>query len=74
MVDMCTSTLLMSRLLCFWFFLGALGVRDLLSQDIYVHKDLNDRVALLNATLPKAVKVRCSRFIFGSSPVLILFS
>ncbi|TFJ84244.1 hypothetical protein NSK_004235 [Nannochloropsis salina CCMP1776] len=33
------------------------GVRDLLSQDIYVHKDLNDRVALLNATLPKAVKV-----------------
>jgi len=32
-------------------------VRDLLSQDIYVHKDLTDRVALLNATLPKAVKV-----------------
>jgi hypothetical protein len=34
------------------------GVRDLLSQDIYIHKDLSDRVALLNATLPKAVKVR----------------
>ena len=33
-------------------------MRDLLSQDIYVHKDLTDRVALLNATLPKAVKVR----------------
>lgn len=33
------------------------GVRDLLSQDIYLHKDLTDRVALLNATLPKAVKV-----------------
>lgn len=34
------------------------GVRDLLSQDIYIHKDLSDRVALLHATLPKAVKVR----------------
>lgn len=33
------------------------GVRDLLSQDIYIHKDLSDRVALLHATLPKAVKV-----------------
>lgn len=35
------------------------GVRDLLAQDIYIHKDLSDRVALLHATLPKAVKVRC---------------
>jgi len=32
------------------------AVRDLLAQDMYISKDLNDRVALLNATLPKAVK------------------
>ncbi|TDH68513.1 hypothetical protein CCR75_000471 [Bremia lactucae] len=32
------------------------GVRSLLSENVFVSKDLNDRVALLNATLPKAVK------------------
>lgn len=31
-------------------------VRDLLSDSLFVSKDQNDRVALLNATLPKAVK------------------
>ncbi|RLN49927.1 hypothetical protein BBJ29_001685 [Phytophthora kernoviae] len=32
------------------------GVRNLLSDNVFVSKDPQDRVALLNATLPKAVK------------------
>jgi acyl-CoA dehydrogenase len=32
-------------------------VRDLLIENIYIPKDMNDRVALLHAILPKAVKV-----------------
>jgi len=32
------------------------GVRNLLSDDVFVSKDPEDRVGLLNATLPKAVK------------------
>ena len=32
------------------------GFRDLMSENIFVHPDAGDRVALLNATLPKAVE------------------